>query len=225
MLRPHRIAHSECLSQHIIWKGCKTTGKRFCSGQAAAYNVAETEFFPEFNKRLIIVLMPTWVLALNYWLHLSATVIWIGGLATLTLAAWPGLLSAAEDERSTYPLINAIEKRFRPLANISLIVLLITGFFQMSGDANYHGFFQIDNAWSVALFLKHIVYLLMLVIAGILQFSVQPALARARLLAAKGKQVGIEEEQMTQRRFRRLSTANLVLGVIVLLLTAVITAL
>ena len=34
--------------------------------------------------------MPTWVLALSFWLHMVATVVWIGGLALMALVVWPG---------------------------------------------------------------------------------------------------------------------------------------
>ena len=30
--------------------------------------------------------MPTWVLALSFWLHMVATVVWIGGLVVIVLA-------------------------------------------------------------------------------------------------------------------------------------------
>ena len=35
------------------------------------------------------LLMPTWVLALSYWLHLIATIVWVGGLALMALVVWP----------------------------------------------------------------------------------------------------------------------------------------
>jgi uncharacterized membrane protein len=160
--------------------------------------------------------MPVLILALNYWLHLLATVVWIGGLAMLTLIAWPGI------DRNFAGAVDALEKRFRPWANVSLAVLLVTGLIQMSGDDHYEGFLIVDNVWSVGLLLKHVLIGLMIVVAMIMQMSVYPALERARLLASRGDAT---EDMMARRRLRRLTTINLALGILVLLITAVITAL
>jgi len=169
--------------------------------------------------------MPNWILVINYWLHLLSTVIWIGGLATLTLVAWPGLLGAL-DEAHEAKVLAALDRRFRPLANLSLVMLLITGMFQMSGDTNYHGFLQIDSLWAVGLLAKHIVYIAMIAVSAVLQFVMWPSLERARLAASHARASEVEHAQVRalRIRFRQLSVVNLALGIIVLLLTAVITA-
>jgi uncharacterized membrane protein len=160
--------------------------------------------------------MPVLILVLTYWLHLLATVVWIGGLAMLTLIAWPGI------DRNFAGAVDALEKRFRPWANISLAMLLVTGLIQMGGDHHYEGFLVIDNTWSVGLLIKHILIGLMIVTGVIMQMNVYPALERARLLASKGKAT---EDDVVHRRLRRLTALNLALGILVLLTTAVITAL
>ncbi len=156
--------------------------------------------------------MPTWILALSYWLHLLATVAWIGGLLILTLVVWPANGSIPD----------RLEKSFRPLANISLLVLLITGFLQMDENPCYEGFLAISNEWSIALLLKHIVYAAMVIISVVLQWGVQPALARARLIAQRDKDAS--DEAQLNRRVKRLTVINLGLGLVVLLLTAFMTA-
>jgi uncharacterized membrane protein len=35
--------------------------------------------------------IPFWALSLSYWLHLLATVVWLGGLSLMTLVAWPAV--------------------------------------------------------------------------------------------------------------------------------------
>jgi uncharacterized membrane protein len=163
--------------------------------------------------------MPVWVLALNYWLHLLATIAWLGGTLMLIAVTWPGL--AGTGEPSWGELIRAFERRFRPIANLSLAVLLVTGTIQMSGDPHYKGFLQFANSWSLLLLAKHIVFLLMIGVSLITQWGVKPALDRAALLA--------HSDDLTQaslhRRLRRLTAINLIFGVLVLLLTAFITAL
>ncbi len=173
-----------------------------------------------------MLIMPTWALALNYGFHLVATVLWIGGVATLTLVAWPGLLSAAgDDEGATNRIADEIERRFRPVANLSLVVLLVTGMLQMGGDPHYQGFLQIADLWSVGLLAKHVIYGCMLLVTAILQLGVQPALSQARLLARRGSPEGVERERLLRSRLMRLTRLNLVLGLLVLLLTAVRSAL
>jgi uncharacterized membrane protein len=163
--------------------------------------------------------MPVWVLALNYWLHLLATIAWLGGTLILTLVAWPGL--AAADGPLRADLVRAFERRFRPIANLSLAVLLVTGTIQMSGDPHYEGFLRFANSWSLLLLAKHVVFLLMIGISLVAQWGVKPALDRAALLVREGDQA----QTALHRRLRRLTAINLIFGVLVLLLTAFITAL
>lgn len=165
--------------------------------------------------------MPTLVLALNYWLHLIATVLWLGGLGMLVLVAWPGLRPASDAQAGEF--FETLERRFRPVANISLAVLIVTGMIQTGGDPHYAGLLAIGDAWSIGLFAKHIVIVGMVVVAAMLQWGVYPALDRARLLAAKPG--GEEHIAAERRRLRRLAAINLGLGILVLMLTAFITAL
>lgn len=159
--------------------------------------------------------MPTFVLALIYALHLLATVVWLGGLVALALVGGAGPQSAE--------LSDALSDRLRPLGNLSLAVLVVTGMIQMGGDPHYEGFLAINNPWSVSLLIKHLVVLAILAVAALMQFSVQPALARARLL--EGRPAAAAEVQQAVTRQRRLNLINLLLGGAVLLLTAVLTAL
>lgn len=167
--------------------------------------------------------MPTWVLALNYWLHLLATILWIGGLAALILVAWPGILAAQLPDEPTRTLQNTIEKRFRPIANLSLVVLAVTGMLQMNGDSHYEGLLQIANPWSVGMLIKHLAYLGMVALTAVLQLFILPELGRARLLAHQGGDSA--EEQRLLTRLRRFSLLELILGVLVLACTAYVTAL
>gem|GEM_PF-102814 len=182
-------------------------------------------FLSAFNQTLYNRLMPVLILALNYWLHLLATVLWLGGLTTLTLIAWPALLHLEGQTPKGRQVLDALEQRFRPLANISLIVLLVTGMIQMGGDPHYQGFLKITDAWSVGMFIKHILVVLMIVISVILQAGIQPALVRARLTARHNAAQGQASEERLYRRLRILTMLMLVLGGLVLLMTALITAL
>ena len=168
--------------------------------------------------------MPTSILALTYWLHLAATIVWLGGLATLPLIVWPGLTRTPGDE-THQTLLDDIERRFWPLANVSLVVLIITGTLQMGDDPHYSGLFKIDSPWAIGMLAKHIVIAGIVVASIALQWSVQPALDRAALLARRGDTQGKDEEAGLRQQARRLILLSLALGVLVLAFTAFITAL
>src|SRR5574341_1753175 len=114
------------------------------------------------------------LLAASYFLHLVATIVWIGGMALLVLVIQP----LAQREERFAPLVEAIERRFRPLANLSLLVLLMTGVVQMGDDANYGGMLNFSNGWSRAILFKHIAFIMMLGIVIFLQFGLAPTLER-----------------------------------------------
>lgn len=163
-------------------------------------------------------------LAISYFFHLVATIIWIGGLVTLTVFVWPETKRVLADNPALYGLLTRIRKRFFPLTNFSLVVLTLTGFIQMSGDSHYDGVLQFTNEWSRMLLLKHVAIVAMVVCGLILQFGVTPALERASLLRERGKGDAAEWEKL-RRREVQLTVANMLLGLLVLGLTAWITAL
>jgi len=169
--------------------------------------------------------MPTAILALNYWLHLLATVTWMGGLTVLTLVVWPGLTASLLQGTDAATVMDAIERRFRPIANLSLVVLLTTGIIQMSDDPHYKGFLVINSLWTWGLLIKHILIGVMIVISLATQGQLLPQLDRARLLALSGKASGLEQERTLRKRLRLMTTISLGLGILILLVTAVITAL
>lgn len=168
--------------------------------------------------------MPPSALAVSYFVHLIATIIWIGGLATLLLVVWPAAGKVLGDHPQTHVFLRAVRKRFVPWTNFALIVLLMTGFIQMSADPNYEGMLQFGNDWSRAMLLKHIAFLGMIVFGVLLQYGIAPSLERAQLLADRGKGDPAEVTRLT-RRETRLSWITLVLGVAVLAFTAWATAL
>ncbi len=162
--------------------------------------------------------MPTPALIASYWLHLLATVIWLGGLAMLVLAAWQ------LRDASSQATLDALERRFHPWGNVSLAVLIVTGLIQMGGDSHYEGLLIVRNPWSVGLLAKHVVIGGMVAVSVALQWGIYPALERARLLAERSPMEGATAEAALRRRLRWLMMLNLGLGVLVLALTAAITA-
>lgn len=163
-------------------------------------------------------------LVLSYFLHLIATVVWIGGLVTLTLFVWPETRRVLEHNPAWFSLLTRIRKRFAPLTNFSLVVLVMTGFIQMSFDPNYDGTLTFDNEWSKVMLLKHLAIVGMVLCGLVLQYGVTPALERASMQLERGKGDPAEWERL-RRREVCLTWLNVALGIAVLGFTAWATAL
>ncbi len=163
------------------------------------------------------------MISVSFFFHLIATVAWIGGLVTLALIVQPVLNRTISDATIRAQLLADLLKRFQPIANLSLVVLVLTGMVQTFTNRLYKGFLQFDNLWAQAILLKHIAIIGMVLVAGVMTFSIQPALRRNALLVANG----ISDEAQgvrLQRQQVRLTQINLVLSVLVLLCTAVASA-
>lgn len=158
-------------------------------------------------------------LALAYWLHMLATVAWIGALVTLAVLVLPAAQNLL-DGQSFSALIGQIRRRLQPLSWFSLLLLTGTGMFQMSAHPAYEGFLAITNSWAVAILAKHLVIGLMVAANIYMTWGVLPALQRSALLRAAGKLTDPGELERLQRREHTLLRWNLVLSLLVLACTA-----
>lgn len=161
---------------------------------------------------------PVWALSIAYWLHMLATVLWIGGLAALSLLVLPAARKVL-DPGSYADLLMALQKRLDPLGWFSIIVLLASGMLQMSSNPNYDGFLSIRGLWASSILIKHIIFGLMVLVSGYITWGLLPALRRAALLQASGKEV--PHGEALQKRETFMLRLNLILGILVLLLTAI----
>jgi uncharacterized membrane protein len=164
--------------------------------------------------------MTFWILALSYWIHLLATIVWLGGMALLALVALPALQqgSLATNQWA------ALQRRFTPWVNASLVLLLVTGFVQMTNDPNYEGFLHVGSLWAQAILVKHIAVGAMIVIGVYVQWRLHPAMDRLVVLAEKRPTIAAEEEGQLMQRERRLLWLNFACAIAVLFFTAVATA-
>jgi len=163
------------------------------------------------------------IISLSFFFHLIATVAWIGGLVTLALVMQPVLSQTVTDVKERARLSAAVQKRFQPIANLSLIVLILTGMVQTFTNRFYKGFLQFDNTWAQAILFKHLAIVGMIILAGIITFSVQPALQRNALLVANGVADEAQSARLQQQQVR-LTRLNLALSVLVLFFTAIASA-
>ncbi len=151
-----------------------------------------------------------------------ATVVWIGGLAALTLLTIPAARKVLEPEQYAR-LLEALQRRLDPLAWLSLAALFGTGLLQMSSNENYNGFLAIDSGWARAILIKHLLIFGMIGVSAVLTWGVLPGLRRAALRQARGIETAEASRQQTSLQAREawLLRINLILGVLVLALTAI----
>jgi uncharacterized membrane protein len=154
-----------------------------------------------------------------YWLHMLATVVWIGSLAALGLVVIPAARKSI-DSAAYSVLLAQIQARMQPVGWFSLAVLAVTGMFQMSANPSYDGFLAITNNWAIAILIKHLVIGILILTSGYMTWVVLPRLQRAALLRSTGQSVEDSLIEKLERDETRLLIINLVLSVVVLGLTA-----
>lgn len=158
--------------------------------------------------------MPIWALTLSYWLHMAATVAWIGGLFYQGLILGPVLSRMVQPDQRA-PILASLRRRFQPLAWLSLAVLFATGLTQMAGSPNYEGFLVIQNRWAAAMIAKHLTIFLMIGVAVYQTWVLHPELERAALRKAD------DQVSLFAGRQNRTHRINIALSILVLALTAV----
>lgn len=163
---------------------------------------------------------PGWVLSIAYWLHMLATVVWVGGLAALSLIVLPAARRTITGPVYTV-FLGQLQTRLQSVGWFSLAVLVVTGMFQMSASTFYKGFLAIQNTWAVAILLKHIAIGLMVLLSAYITWSITPSLQRLALLASVGKAVDAASSARLQRREETLTRLNLLVSVVILALTAI----
>lgn len=156
------------------------------------------------------------ILAVIYWLHMLATVTWIGSLAAINLLFLPASKRTLKgiDQLS---LISALQKRLEPLAWFCMGILLVTGLFQLSTSPHYDGFLAVSTQWSLAILVKHGFAVVMVVVSAIQTWEVLPAIQRVLLMKDKADEA---ELARLQKRETLLLRVNLLLSALILGATA-----
>jgi len=161
---------------------------------------------------------PTWAIALVFWMHLLATVTWLGGLAAIAILVLPAakrVLKPADQ----LAFIEGIQKRLEPLAWFCLAILVATGLFQLSVNPHYDGFLSTTGQWSIAILTKHSLVIVMIVVSAIQTWEVLPAIRRGLMRIEKG--AGNEEEvKRLQKQETLLLRLNIGLSILILAATA-----
>ena len=157
------------------------------------------------------------LLSIVNWLHLAATVTWLGAMATNMLVLMPVAREALEPPVMGR-FMGLFMKKFRPLVYRCIIALVVTGVIMMLLNRHYLGAFALGNLWTWMLLIKHI---LIIVMVAMVVYAFEVLAPRVGKAAAAGPSPQLAQLQNLQMR---IAAAGLVLALLVLLLTGIITA-
>ena len=140
-------------------------------------------------------------------LHDLFTALWIGGLLTTALTFMPVFRKFSTKQNPQKDLLKSYQNRLSTLALISIVGLWVTGLFLGKQSPAYAGFLSFATTYQVLLSVKHIVILLMVVIA----------LVRRYALGGKIDQFTPQQ----QKTYAALLLVNTIFGVVVLFLSGI----
>ena len=161
--------------------------------------------------------MSEWVWALVRWVHLVAMAIWLGGQLFLFLVVRPVLRSQLDRPTQTQ-FTAAFGRRYSPLAWISLIVAILNGFAigEHRGVA-WSALVSFPSAYGTLLIMKMMLVALILVLT----------LLHGRFIGPQLTELSRSLDPRDRQRYRQLldlsvliSTANLLLTLLIVLLSA-----
>lgn len=161
-------------------------------------------------------LIPFWALGVMFWLHMLATVTWVGSLAAISFLVMPAARKTLNplDQLS---FLTAMQKRLEPVAWFSMGILVATGLFQLSANPHYDGFLSTSGQWSIAILVKHSFAIVLAVTSAIQTWEVLPAIRRTLLRAEKAAP---DELARLHRKETLLLRLNLALAILILAATA-----
>jgi len=162
------------------------------------------------------------IISLSHFLHLLATVVWIGGIVMILSAILP-VVNATLESPMKSRLMKGITERFTPLVNISILVLIVTGIVIAHHEKNFTSFLDFNNPWNAIMFLKHFFVALMVIIHFYRGLVLNPKIGRLSSQVNESQVAPSLSSQVVnlQRFSLNLIKTNLVLGLIVLLLTSI----
>ena len=146
-----------------------------------------------------------------YWIHLVATVLWIGGILFIIFIAIPSSKQVLGAESGK--LMGEISKRFTPLANYSIILLFVSGIVLAGLNKQFSGVSILESNWTMVLILKLVLFFSMTAIH----------FYRGLVLAPKIMRTATQPEKTALQKLSvNLVKVNFTLGLSVLLLSGAI---
>lgn len=147
------------------------------------------------------------------WIHLIATVAWIGGMFTNFFIYIPSMAKSLEPQVAG-KLMGSVMKRFRVMVYVSMAVFLLSGILLGRMDLNSGASVTARNEMVSILIFKIPLFVLMVILAIVAFEVVAPRAAR---LAAAGPSPKLQKVQRSQKI---LAVIGFILGLIILVLSA-----
>lgn len=144
------------------------------------------------------------------WLHLTSVVVWVGGIIFILFVAMPSSKQALGPDAGK--LMGEVSKRFTPLANYSILLLVITGIVLTFLKGYFSGTLFFEGYYSLTLSLKYILAFGMIAIHFYRGMILAPSIGRAE---SPLKKTSLQKISLS------LVKINLALGIIILLLAAI----
>lgn len=151
------------------------------------------------------------ILAASHWVHLIATVIWIGGIIFILFVTMPSAKQVLWPDAGK--LMGDISKRFTPIANYSIIFLLVTGIVLTYLNKQSSGIGHFVSSWVLFLIVKHVLVLGMFVVHFYRGMVLAPKIAGTE---------SAEQKASLQRLSLNLVKANFFLGLLVLFFSGIL---
>ncbi len=163
------------------------------------------------------------ILSLSHFLHLLATVIWIGGIMMILSVILPGAKESLESAPMIKRLMKEITKRFTPMANISILIMILTGIVIANYEKKFTGLLDFNTLWSTVMSLKHFLVALMVIIHFYRGLMLNRIIGRLSSRISKSEVASplSSRVQRLQKYSLDLVKVNLVLGMIVLMMTGI----
>jgi len=146
-------------------------------------------------------------------LHLMATIAWIGGMVFNFLVVMP-TVNKVLDPAMAGKFMGALFKRVRIVVYSSLIILFVTGIPMKIASQYYVGIINFDNNWEIVGFIKHI-FVALLALMAIYSFEVlSPKVAKLAVKGPSPELMDLRNKQM------KLGGVSFLFGIIVIFLSA-----
>ena len=151
----------------------------------------------------------------SMWLHLLAAIVWIGGLAFISMVLAPTLRDPALRAQAV-PLLRAAGRKFMRIGYASIVVLIVTGTTNLILKAG--GSFAAVEAWwptpyGRLLMAKLVLVALVIALSLYHDFAVGPAATRAMQV-----EPGSPAALALRRRAALLGRANALLSLVIMTL-------
>lgn len=152
-------------------------------------------------------MMTNIIVAFSTWLHALATIVMVGYFMFAGQIYLP-VLEHQVKSTTLRGLLEQVSRRLKPYFGVSLLIFLVTGTHLMLINESYMGLGKIfANPWCVLIVIKHVLVVVFLALAVI---SEQKIMVRIS-----------DQNPKAVKQFRMALNINMLLGVTILLLTAI----